>query len=108
MSENVKHLTDFDFESTINGSNKLILVDFWAKWCGPCRMQAPILEELANDLKDQVIIAKVDVDECEELAVKYGVSSIPSLMVFKDGKVVDGCVGLTDKSTLTAMLVKNM
>ncbi len=108
MSENVKHLTDFDFESTINGSNKLILVDFWAKWCGPCKMQAPILEELANDLKDQVIIAKVDVDECEELAVKYGVSSIPSLMVFKDGKVVDGTIGLTDKATLTAMLVKNM
>ena len=62
-----------------------------------------------HDVKvGELIIAKVDVDECEELAVKYGVSSIPSLMVFKDGKVVDGCVGLTDKSTLTAMLVKNM
>ena len=108
MNTNVKHLTDFDFENTIKESSKPILVDFWAKWCGPCRMQAPILEELANDLLDSAIIAKVDVDECESLAIKYGVSSIPCLMVFKNGVVVDKRVGLSDKSTLTSMIVKHI
>lgn len=103
---NVKHLTDFDFNSTINESKVPVLIDFWAPWCSPCRMQGPILDELANELKDKVVVAKVNVDECESLAVKHGVMSIPCLMVFKDGKLKETSVGLTGKAELSAMLIK--
>ncbi len=103
---NVKHLTDFDFNSTIKESKVPVLVDFWAPWCSPCRMQSPILEELATELSGKVIVAKVNVDECESLAVKYGVMSIPCLMVFKDGTLKEQSVGLTGKAELSAMLIK--
>lgn len=108
MSENVKILTDFDFETTIKESKVPVLVDFFAKWCGPCRMQSPILHELADELGDKVLIAKVDVDECESLAVKYGVSSIPCIMVFKEGEVKETSVGLQSKAQLAAMLIKHI
>ncbi|MBR5439722.1 MAG: thioredoxin [Clostridia bacterium] len=103
---NVKHLTDFDFNSTIKESKVPVLVDFWAPWCSPCRMQGPILDELAGELNDKVIIAKVNVDECEKLAVEHGVMSIPCLMVFKDGALKEKSVGLTGKAELSAMLIK--
>lgn len=103
---NVKHLTDFDFNSTIKESKVPVLVDFWAPWCSPCRMQSPILEELATELDGKVIVAKVNVDECESLAIKHGVSSIPCLMVFKDGALKEQSVGLTGKAELSAMLIK--
>lgn len=103
---NVKHLTDFDFNSTIKESKVPVLVDFWAPWCSPCRMQSPILEELATELNGKVVVAKVNVDECESLAVKYGVMSIPCLMVFKDGTLKEQSVGLTGKAELSAMLIK--
>lgn len=103
---NVKHLTDFDFNSTIKESKVPVLVDFWAPWCSPCRMQSPILEELATELNGKVVVAKVNVDECESLAVKYGVMSIPCLMVFKDGTLKEKSVGLTGKAELSAMLIK--
>ena len=103
---NVKHLTDFDFNSVIKESKVPVLVDFWAPWCSPCRMQSPILEELATELSGKVIVAKVNVDECESLAVKYGVMSIPCLMVFKDGQLKEKSVGLTGKAELSAMLIK--
>lgn len=103
---NVKHLTDFDFNSTIKESKVPVLVDFWAPWCSPCRMQSPILEELATELNGKVVIAKLNVDECESLALKYGVNSIPCLMVFKDGELKEQSVGLTSKAELSAMLIK--
>ena len=82
----IKSLNDFDFKSVISDSKVPVLVDFWAPWCSPCRMQAPILEELASELGEKVLIAKVNVDECESLAVNYGVNSIPSLFVFSGGE----------------------
>lgn len=102
----VKSLNDFDFKSAISESKVPVLVDFWAPWCSPCRMQAPILEELASELKDKVLIAKVNVDECESLAVNYGVNSIPSLFVFSGGELKEKSVGLTSKAELSAMLIK--
>ena len=103
---NVKHLTNFDFDATIKESKVPVLVDFWAPWCSPCRMQGPILDELANELEGKVIVAKVNVDESESLAVKHGVMSIPCLMVFKDGALKEKSVGLTGKAELSAMLIK--
>ena len=106
MSENVKNLSEFDFNKLLKEETKPILVDFYAKWCSPCRMQAPVLEELAKEISDKAVICKIDVDECEELAIKYGVQSIPCIMVFKDGEVKERKVGLTSKSDLASMLIK--
>ena len=106
MSENVKNLSEFDFNKLLKEETKPILVDFYAKWCSPCRMQAPVLEELAKEISDKAVICKIDVDECEELAVKYGVQSIPCIMVFMGGEVKERKVGLTSKSDLASMLIK--
>lgn len=108
MSELVKHLNEFDFESTISTTTKPVLVDFWAKWCFPCKMQAPILDELAKEVGNNAIIAKVDVDECESLAYKYGVASIPTLILFKNGEIVEKVIGLTEKSKLLEIINKNI
>ena len=108
MSENVKNLTEFDFNNMIKEEKKPMLVDFYAKWCSPCRMQAPVLHELAEELADKVVVCKVNVDECERLAISYGINSIPALFVFKDGKVVEKAVGLTSKDRLSAMLIKHV
>jgi len=82
------------------------LVDFWAPWCGPCRMQEPIIEELAREIGDRATIAKLNVDDEPELASRYGVMSIPTLILFKDGQPVDKLVGLQSKDTLKARLEK--
>lgn len=104
--EIVKNVTDFDFEEIVLKSDKPVLVDFYANWCSPCRMQAPILSELATELESKVLICKVNVDECEKLAISYGIMSIPALLVFKDGKVVEKRVGLSSKADLSSMLIK--
>lgn len=106
MSNNIINVNDFDFNEVVLKNSKPVLVDFWAAWCSPCRMQAPILNELADELKDKIVVCKVNVDECEKLAVSYGINSIPALYVFKDGKVVEKSVGLTGKQELSAMLIK--
>ena len=108
MSEYVKNLTEFDFNNLLKESNRPILVDFWARWCSPCRMQAPVLDDLASELFDKIDFCKIDVDECESLAVKYGVESIPCLMVFKNGELKERRVGLTGKADLAAMLIKHL
>ncbi|MBO5926037.1 MAG: thioredoxin [Clostridia bacterium] len=108
MSENVKNLSEFDFQKLLKEESKPILVDFYAKWCSPCKMQAPILDELAKEISDKAVICKIDVDECEELAVKYGVSSIPTIMVFKEGEIKEKSVGLASKSDLASMLIKHV
>ena len=108
MSDKVKLLNDLDFEKTIKESKVPVLVDFFAKWCAPCRMQAPVLDELANDLDGKALIAKIDIDECESLAIKYGVSSIPCLMVFKNGELKETSVGLQGKAQLAAMLIRHI
>ena len=93
-------LTVDNFKSEVLESDKPVLVDFWATWCGPCRMIAPIIEEIANELSSTVKVGKVNVDEQEELAVKYGISSIPTLLLFKGGEVVKKTLGYMPKEAV--------
>jgi len=95
-------LTKENFQKTVEQG--VSLVDFWAPWCGPCRMQEPIIEELAREIGDRATIAKLNVDDEPELASRYGVMSIPTLILFKDGQPVDKLVGLQSKETLKARL----
>ncbi|MBD1381150.1 thioredoxin [Metabacillus arenae] len=88
-------------------SEGVVLADFWAPWCGPCKMIAPVLEELDQEMGDKVKIVKLDVDENQETAGKYGVMSIPTLLVFKDGEVVDKAVGFQPKEALAELLTKH-
>ena len=99
----ILHVTEANFDSQVLQADKPVLVDFWATWCGPCQMQAPILEELVKE-RDDVIIAKVDVDQNPNLAQKYRVMSIPMLAVFKNGQPVVSAVGLQNTATLNEML----
>ena len=96
-----------NFEELIN-TDKPVLIDFWAQWCGPCRMIAPVIEQLAHELDGQVIIAKVDIDDNQELATKYGVRSIPTLMVFKNGQVVEKMVGVRPKEKIADHLTAHL
>ncbi|PKG25033.1 thioredoxin [Niallia nealsonii] len=102
----ITHATDQTFE-TETGSG-VVLVDFWAPWCGPCKMIAPVLEELDAELGDKAKIVKVDVDENQGSASKFGVMSIPTLLVFKDGEVVDKVVGFQPKEALAELLGKHV
>jgi len=97
-------VTDATFDEVVLKSDKPVLVDFWAAWCGPCRMLAPIVEELTNDFEGKAVVAKVDVDANQEFAAKYGVRNIPTVLVFKNGEVVDKQVGVAPKATYTEKL----
>ena len=108
MSDKILELNGFDFEKTIKESKVPVLVDFWAAWCSPCRMQAPVLNEIADELGEKILVAKVNVDESEELAIKYNVMSIPFLAVFVNGELKESTVGLTTKAELAEMLIKYM
>lgn len=96
-------LTDATFDETIK-SDKPVLVDFWAEWCGPCKMIGPSVEELASEYEGKAVVAKLNVDENPQATVKYGVRSIPTLLVFKNGQVVDKQVGAVPKSVLAGKL----
>lgn len=100
----LKHFTDATFKSEVLDSNMPVLVDFYADWCGPCKMMGPIVEELAGAYEGRASIGKINVDENSATAADYGVMSIPTLIVFKDGKIVDKIVGATSKSSLEAIL----
>ena len=102
MSELVAHISDADFTKTV--SEGVTLVDFWAPWCGPCRMIAPILDELAGELKDKARIVKINVDENPVVAGQFGVMSIPTLLLFKNGQKVDQKVGGQAKPQLKAFI----
>ena len=108
MSENILTLTQTNFDSEVKKPESPILVDFWAVWCGPCRMVAPVLEKLADDYQGKARIGKVNVDEQSGLATKFGVQSIPTLLVFKGGKVVDQYVGATTRDVLARLLDKHL
>lgn len=100
----IKNLTDADFDAETQG--KLCLLDFWATWCGPCKMFAPILEETAADLPDDVLVGKIDVDQFPALAARFGVRSIPSIFIVKDGKIIRSFMGVQTKETLLNALME--
>lgn len=101
-------VTQDNFKTHILGvKGKVVLVDFWATWCGPCQTQGPIVDELANDIGEKAVIAKLDVDENQDIAGQYGVMSIPTLLVFKDGEVVEQLVGVHQKEDLLKVIEKH-
>ncbi len=106
MSSFVKELNEAEFKQLLETSDKAILVDFWASWCSPCRMQTPIIHELADDLQTKAEVVKINVDENEKLAFEYKIMSIPCLMVFKNGELKETTVGLSTKAELSEMLIK--
>lgn len=103
MSEKIAHLDTTNFAAAVAGPTP-VLVDFWAPWCGPCKAIAPILEELAVELDGKLTVAKVNVDDNGELAAKYGVRAIPTMLLFKGGELADQYVGMMDKASLRAKL----
>ncbi|HHU35650.1 MAG TPA: thioredoxin [Treponema sp.] len=103
----VLHTNAASFEKVIN-QDKPVLVDFWAPWCGPCKMLGPVLEEADKELGDTAVIAKLNVDEEQELAVKFGVSSIPTMVVFKNGKEAERAVGFIAKDKIVSLLKSHM
>lgn len=105
-NSNVVTFTDSNFEAEVLKSSEPVLVDFWAVWCGPCRAIAPMVEELANDYQGKARIGKLNVDENQAIAGKYGIRSIPTLLVFKNGQVVDQVIGAVPKSKLVDALNK--
>ena len=96
----IKNCNENDFENEVLKSNLPVIVDFWAEWCGPCKMLTPILEELSNEMKNEINVVKVNLDENQDLAMKYSIRSIPSLLLFKEGNLVDTKVGLLPKSEI--------
>ncbi len=102
--EKVLTFTDANFNEAVLGATEPVLVDFWAAWCGPCKMIAPVIDELSEDMAGKIKIGKVNVDENRETAMKFGVMSIPTLLVFKNGKEVDRIVGYQTKDQIAAKL----
>lgn len=108
MSDNIVHTTDSGWDSDVLQADKPVLVDYWAEWCGPCKMIAPILEEIATEYGDRLKICKLDIDANQETPPKYGIRGIPTLMLFKDGDVAATKVGALSKSQLAAFIDSNI
>tara|TARA_Y100000814_G_scaffold3932_1_gene4124 strand:- start:26 stop:352 length:327 start_codon:yes stop_codon:yes gene_type:complete len=104
MSENVHEFTDQNFDTDVAQSELPVLIDFWAVWCGPCKAIAPVIDEIASEYAGKVKVGKVDVDQNQNIAMKYGVRSIPTLLVMKGGEVVNQIVGAVPKGNITEIL----
>jgi thioredoxin 1 len=105
-SEAIVELNDSSFDTEVINSEKPVLVDFWAPWCGPCKALGPVIEEISNDFVDRVKVGKVNVDENPEISMKFGIRSIPTLIVFKNGEVQDQIIGAVPKSEIEKALEK--
>ena len=106
MAGNITELTDTAFDDIVHNCDKPVLVDFWAAWCAPCKMMAPVLEEIAAEYSDRARICKLDTDQARDSAVEFGISAIPTIILFKDGQVQNKWVGVTSKKELTAAIDK--
>jgi len=108
VSDKIVHVTDDNFESEVLQSSQPVLVDYWAEWCGPCKMIAPVLDEIAAEYDGRVKIAKLNIDDNPNTPPRYGIRGIPTLMLFKDGEVEATKVGAVSKSQLTAFIDSNL
>ncbi|WP_323017064.1 thioredoxin TrxA [Castellaniella sp.] len=108
MSDSIKHVSDASFQADVLQSELPVLVDYWAEWCGPCKMVAPLLDEAAAKYQDRVTIVKLNVDENPDSAAQYGIRGIPTLMLFKDGKVATTKVGALSRTQLQAFLDESL
>ena len=108
MIDKIVHITDDNFESEVLHSSEPVLVDYWAEWCGPCKMIAPVLDEIAGEYKGRVKVAKLNIDDNPNTPPRYGIRGIPTLMLFKDGEVEATKVGAVSKSQLTAFIDSNL
>jgi thioredoxin 1 len=106
MSENVTELNDATFDEVVNGSDMPVLVDFWAPWCGPCKMIAPIMEEIAGEYDGKAKICKLDTDQARDSAMEFGINAIPTIILFNNGQVAQKWVGLTGKKDITEAIDK--
>ena len=101
----IEHIEDSTFESKVLNSKGLVLVDFWAAWCGPCKMLAPVLEAIASELEGRLEIKKINIDENRKSAEKYDIMSIPTMMIFKDGQIVDTIIGFVGKDQIKNRII---
>ena len=108
MGQNTKTVTDMSFDADVLSSDKPVLVDFWAEWCGPCRMIGPALEEISNELGDKVTVAKLNIDENPDIPSRYGVRGIPTMLLFKGGQPVAQKVGAAPRSQIQQWLEANL
>tara|TARA_B110000263_G_C14930095_1_gene338831 strand:+ start:133 stop:453 length:321 start_codon:yes stop_codon:yes gene_type:complete len=103
-----KNITDENFEKEVIKSDKMTLVDFWAEWCGPCKQVAPILDEISNEMAEQIVIAKHNIDEQPNIPTKYGVRGIPTMLIFKGGELISTKVGASTKSNIVSWIKENI
>ncbi|MBI2192873.1 MAG: thioredoxin [Planctomycetes bacterium] len=108
MAESVVEITDSNFEGTVLKASQPALVDFWASWCGPCRAVAPVVEQLAQEYKGRAIVGKINLDDQQEVATRYGIMRIPTVLIFKGGQPVEQFVGVMNKTVYASALDKHL